>query len=347
MGNWFTNLLSGAAGYYNADEAAKAALELGERGAQEASKIGEDIYGRATFKPFTVSTGLSTATTTPEGGYSLGLSPEQQALQTLLMGRASEGFADIGKDPRQQKLLSRADTAFGQAFADPTQARADVYQQLRAAQQPEEQRQALALEERMLSQGRLGLSSDAYGGATPEMLAQAKAREEAMATAGLRARQQVGQEQQQAYAQGLGLLGQASGMRAQDLAEATGLLGAGYTPQTMALNALGMGTKTAGLADIGRRTGAELFGQLGQSGLEMLMQGAELASGLEAGKRTSLTEAILGRQPTIPELIAANQAGMSVEDISNLGSGNMLESLGFGDAPTPQWIKDIGESLGF
>jgi hypothetical protein len=108
-----------------------------------------------------------------------------------------------------------------------------------------------------------------------------------------------------------------------------------------------MGTKTAGLADIGRRTGAELFGQLGQSGLEMLMQGAELASGLEAGKRTSLTEAILGRQPTIPELIAANQAGMSVEDISNLGSGNMLESLGFGDAPTPQWIKDIGESLGF
>ena len=181
----------------------------------------------------------------------------QDPMQQEILAQARERFAGVGQDPRQQALLSQADTAFGQAFADPTQARADVYEQLRATQRPEEERQALALEERMLAQGRLGMSSNAYGGATPEMLAQAKAREEAMATAGLRARQQVGQEQQQAYAQGLGLLGQASGMRAQDLAEATGLLGAGYIPEQRelaragALFGAGMAQEQADLARAG------------------------------------------------------------------------------------------------
>jgi hypothetical protein len=164
-------------------------------------------------------------------------------------------------------------------MADPTQARADVYQQMRDIQRPEEERQALALEERMLAQGRLGLSSAAYGGASPELLAQEKARQEAMASANLAARQQVAQEQQQEYAKGLGLMGQASGMRGQQLQEAMGLLSSGYTPQQQqlsaaqammglgympqqqALGALGMGADIAKIADIGRRSGAEFYGQ--------------------------------------------------------------------------------------
>jgi hypothetical protein len=184
------------------------------------------------------------------------------------------------------------------------------------------------------------------------------------------------QEQQQAYGQGLGFLGQASGMRAQDLAEASGLLGAGYTPeqrelaragalfgagmtqeqadlaragtlqqasympraqdlamaqgmlgigytpQQQMLEALGLGTKTAGLADVGRRTGAELFGQLGQTGLETLMQGAELAQGLEASKRQSLTEALLGREPTMQEQLLANYLKVPVPQ----NSGGFISS---------------------
>ena len=35
-----------------------------------------------------------------------------------------------------------------------------------------------------------------------------------------------------------------------------------------------------------------------KSGIEALMQGAELAQGLEASKRQTLTEALLGREPT-------------------------------------------------
>ncbi len=430
---FFGNLLGAAAGYYNQDEAAKAALGLGEQSAQELSRLGSEVAGMAEFKPFTVTTGLGTATTTPEGGFALGLSPQQQAMQEAgltgaqqfmtgigqdpmsqllggqayqayqglkpsaltgmgvsgyqavgqdpmqqeILAQARERFAGIGQDPRQQALLAQAEEALGRAAVDPSQAQADIYGQMRAAQRPEEERQRLALEERMLAQGRLGLSSAAYGGASPELLAQETARQEAMARANLAARQQAMQEQQQAYGQGLGLLGQAAGLRAQDLAEATGLLGAGYTPeqrelaragalfgagmtqeqadlarasalqqasympraqdlamaqgmlslgyapQAQALEALRLGTGVAGLADIGRRTGAEFMGRAGQAGIEALMQGAELAAGLESAKRQTLTEALLGREPTIQEQLLAKYLDVPVPE----GSSGLVGSL--------------------
>ena len=284
--SFFENLLGAAAGYYNQDQAAKAALELGERGAQELSRLGTEVAGMTEFRPFTVTTGTGTVTTTPTGGIDVGLSPEQQALQT--------------------QLLSQAQGLFGQVGVDPSMAQADLYEQMRAVQRPEEERQRLALEERMLSQGRLGLRSEAYGGATPELLAQETARQEAMARANLAARQQ------------------AMGEQAQALQAATGLLGAGYTPQQQALSALGMGTQVAQLADIGRRSGAEFMGQAGQAGIEALMQGAELAQGLEASKRQSLTEALLGREPTIQEQLLANYLKVPVPE----GSSGLLGGLG-------------------
>ena len=405
--NWLQfggNLLDLAGGYYTGKAGEEAAMELGQKGFEQAQLLGQDVAGMTQFQPFTVTTGLGTATTTPEGGFTLGLSPQQQAMQRLgltgaqgfmtgigqdpmsqllggaayqayqglgpsaltgmgisayqglgqdpmqraLLAQASEGFANIGQDPRYQSLLSQADTAFSRASADPTQARADVYQQMRDIQRPEEERQALALEERMLAQGRLGLSSAAYGGASPELLAQEKARQEAMASANLAARQQVAQEQQQEYARGLGLMGQASGMRAQELQEATGLLGAGYTPQQMqlaaassmfgagmtqeqadlaragalqsasymprtqdlamatglmglgympqeqALGALGYGLEGAKLADIGRRSGAEFYGQAGLGGIEALMQGMSEASAYDLAMQRGLLDTTTG-----------------------------------------------------
>ncbi len=400
--SFFENLLGAAAGYYNQDEAAKAALGLGEQSAQELSRLGSEVAGMAEFKPFTVTTGLGTATTTPEGGFALGLSPQQQAMQEAgltgaqrfmtgigqdpmsqllggqayqayqglkpsaltgmgvsgyqavgqdpmqqeILAQARERFAGIGQDPRQQALLAQAETALGRAAVDPSQAQADIYRQMRAAQRPEEERQRLALEERMLAQGRLGLRSDAYGGASPELLAQETARQEAMARANLAARQQAMQEQQQAYGQGLGLLGQAAGLRAQDLAEATGLLGAGYTPeqrelaragalfgagmtqeqadlarasalqsasylpqqqdlamaqglmglgytpQQQALATLGYGIDLSKIPAAGQVAGAEFFGQMGQSGLESLLQANQLATQMEIAKGTGMLDAL-------------------------------------------------------
>ena len=280
MSSFFENLLGTAAGYYNQDKASQAALELGERGAQELSRLGTEVAGMTEFKPFTVTTGLGTTTTTPTGGIDVGLTPEQQALQS--------------------QLLRQATGLFGQVGVDPSMAQADLYEQMRAVQRPEEERQRLALEERMLSQGRLGLQSSAYGGSSPELLAQETARQEAMARANLSARQQAMSEQAQA------------------LTAASGLLGAGYTPQSQALEALRMGAEVGKLADIGRRSGAELFAKSGQAGIEALMQGAELAQGLEAAKRQTLTESVFGRQPTVQEQILAGAYDVDLGDVGGM-----------------------------
>jgi hypothetical protein len=281
----FKDLLNAYAGYEIGEKGIESAREIGQRGYEEAMGLAGEAAGMAKFQPFTVTTGLGQTTTTPTGGLDISLSPEQQALQTQLMGQA-QGL-------------------FGQVGVDPSTAQADLYEQMRAVQRPEEERQRLALEERMLSQGRLGLQSAAYGGSSPELLAQETARQEAMARANLAARQQ------------------AMGEQAQALTAATGLLGAGYSPQQQALDALARGTQVAGLADIGRRTGAELFGRLGQSGVEALIQGEDLASRLQQQQMQSLADAIFGTQPTTQEQIL----GQIYDVDTSGGGGGMLDDL--------------------
>ncbi|MBT5122861.1 MAG: hypothetical protein HOM38_09080, partial [Euryarchaeota archaeon] len=194
--------------------------------------------------------------TTPEGSLGVQLSPAQQALQ--------------------EQLLGQAQGLFGQADVDPAAAQMALYEQMRAVQRPEEERQRLALEERMLSQGRLGLSSSAYGGSSPELLAMETARQEAMARANLGARQQAMAEQAQAAS-----LGQ-------------GLLSSGFMPQQQALSLLEAGQIPAGLAQQGRLTGTQLQAQLGGMGLESYMQGANMANLLRQQQLAALSQSVLG-----------------------------------------------------
>ena len=222
-------------------------LELGETYAQESADM-------AQFKPYTVASSLGGSTTdvdpiTGELTVNLTKSPEELALE--------------------KELLSGAGGMFTRAMADPQQAQADLYGQLRAIQQPEEQRQRLALEERMLSQGRLGLSSDAYGGATPEMLAQEQAIQENMLKANLGARTQSMAE--------LGQFG--------DLG--TQLLAGAYTPQTEAIGLLGAGTNVAQLQDLGSREGAQLFNTMMQKTFDPFMALLESEYGLKKDRDKS------------------------------------------------------------
>ena len=302
----FEDFLNAYAGYEIGKEGIESAREIGQQGYTESMTLAEDAASMAGFRPFTVTTGMGRVATTPEGGYTIAMTPQQRDLQNQLMGQA-QGL-------------------FGQVGVDPSTAQAELYEQMRAVQRPEEERQRLALEERMLSQGRMGLQSAAYGGSSPELLAQETARQEAMARANLAARQQ------------------AMGEQAQALTAATGLMGAGYQPQEQALAALGMGIEGAKLADVGRRTGAQLFGQLGQSGVESLLQGEDLASRLKQQQMQSLADVLMGSQPTMEEQLLASSLGI---DMDSLSDGGLLSSLGFGDAPTPQWIKDFGDIFGF
>ena len=450
----WNNLFNLGGNYYLGDENIKRLQALGEETQTGMYALGNTAFDKATFKPYTVTSGLGNVGTTAEGGFDINLSPEQQALQSGLLGSAQGLSENLGGayNPLAgqigQKAYSQAQQQLGQAtsydpslaaqrsaiggifgqqlgqygqptglegltqaglggamsqfgaagqpadiqalrqqygnlasqagqglLSSPEQRQSDIYESIRDTQRPEEQRQNLALEERLLGQGRLGISTDAYGG-TPEQLAMAKAQAEAGNTAALMSRQQAMSEQQQALANAqsltgltsglaglgsdletagisrgsslanVGLAGQQAGqqmsqqqlsnlmslqgadqnaalqqqalqsgsfnlgsglfglgnqasqlpaqLQGQDLTNVVNMMNAGYTPQQQALAMLQGSAVPAGFADVGRRTGTNLFSQLQQSGLESRMQYEDMANQSRLQQQKALLSGLTG-----------------------------------------------------
>jgi len=223
------------------------------------------------FEPYTVTSGkLGTAYADERGGTKLVLNTEQQALEDLLLGGASRYYTDaIG-------------TEGGMASRE-----ADIYNRMRAAQMPEEERQRMDLEERLFNQGRSGVSTNMYGG-TPEQFAMAKAQAEAQNQAMLAAMGQAQQEQMQQATLG--------GMFQQE----------GYAPLAQLQTALSAGSANASMADVARRQHAEneLEAQLAniqadlgsRTGLADLYSGMfSSATGVLGSAGSSLLDFILGK----------------------------------------------------
>lgn len=178
----------------------------------------------------------------------------------------------IGKNAltRGQQLLANIPGGTGDREAA-------VYNRIRATQLPEEERQRLALEERLANQGRLGVQTAMFGG-TPEQLALAKAQEEAQNQASLMAIQQAQQERMQQAALAEQVLGLGSGLFSgqlglQQAQQGMGLsgLGAAYLPQAQALDMFQQGLAASELAQRGQLAGASMFGEAKMSGLEALL----------------------------------------------------------------------------
>ncbi len=228
-------LLPGVVGGLLTGEAYGRLSDIGRQARTGAEELAATQLEQTQFRPFTVTTatgaGMGTRVT-PEGGIetTMGLSPEEVALQQQLMGGAG-GFFGQAVQPREDREQA-------------------IFERMRRAQRPEEERQRLALEERLAAQGRLGVSSAAYGGATPEMLAMATAQEEARNRAMLGAMQQAQAEQMQQAT-----LGQA-------------FLGAGYVPQQQLMAATQPAQQLAALQQQAQLQGAGLFGEATMSGLE-------------------------------------------------------------------------------
>lgn len=189
-----------------------------------------------TFQPFTVTSSTGGITAGPSGT-TYTLSPEQLAMQERLFGGAGEFY--------------------GQAMTPTAQRETDIFNRMMAAQAPEQQRQRLALEERMLAQGRSGVQTAQYGGA-PEQLAFEKAIAESQNTAMLQAMQQAQAEQMQQAALGGQFLQQS------------------YAPQAALLSAFSPALNVASMADVARR-------QQGEFGLEAALANLQGAIGQQTG----------------------------------------------------------------
>ena len=278
---WFTNILEGIGGEGKAANTA-AALGLGTAGlgfAMDAygdiGDIGREAYeglsgeeglaqelrGMMEFQPYTVTSatggqfGMAQDPATGQMSYQLAASPEEQALQ--------------------QQQLQRASMFFGQAAAPIDQREQDVYNRMRAAMSPEEERQRLALEQRMAAQGRTGVRTAQFGG-TSEQLTLAKAQEEARNSAMLNAMQFAGQEQQQQSQLG------------------AGMLAAGYVPQAQLLNALQPGMSASERQRQAMSEQAKSYGQTYTTGLEALLQSGLGQANLAGGFGSSIASSALG-----------------------------------------------------
>ena len=213
------------------------------------------------------------------------LSPEEQALQRQLLGGAG-GF-------------------FGQAMQPTVGREQTVFERIRAVQRPEEERQRLALEERLAAQGRLGTSSAAFGGATPELMAQQTAIGEARNRAMLSAMQQAQAEQAQQAALG----GQ--------------FLGAGYLPQQQLIAALQPGLIQQELAQQAQQFGTGLFGETALSGIEAQLLAEQARANLLGGVGTNLITGLMNQQ----RAAAAQPSGGGASGLGGL-FGDIVEDLG-------------------
>lgn len=204
-------------------------------------------------------------------GQPVGTGQAIQPTQTMPMPQPTTGGLEVGmtlspqEQAMQQQLFGGAGDFFGQAQM-PTAAREQaIFERMRAAQRPEEERQRLALEERLAAQGRLGTRSAAYGGATPEQLAMATAQEEARTRSMLGAMQQAQAEQMQQAG-----LGQQ-------------FLGASYLPQAQLLAAAQPAQRMAELQQQAQLYGTGLFGETAMSGLESRLLAEQARANLLGG----------------------------------------------------------------
>ena len=257
-------LLTGAAGGLLTKEAYDKLAEIGTKGYEELAGEGglaEQLSGMLEFQPYTVTSatggqfGMTQDPATGQMQYQLQTSPEEQELQ------------------RQQ--MERAGMFFEQAAMPTADREQQVYERMRAAMSPEEERQRLALEQRLAAQGRLGTRTSMFGG-TPEQLALAQAQEEAKNQAILNAMQFAGQEQQRQAQLG------------------SGMLAAGYVPQAQLLNALQPGMTAAERARQSLAQQAGTYGETYASGLEALLTAAQAQANLAGGLGSSIAKTSLG-----------------------------------------------------
>ena len=242
--------------------------ETGERAYQEFSGytdkggtyvpgLADKLSGMLEFQPYTVTSatggqfGMSQDPVTGQMSYNLATSPEEQAFQ--------------------QQAMKDAEMYFGQARTPIAQREQQVYDRMLTAMSPEQERQRLAMEQRLASQGRLGTQTNMYG-TTPDQFMFEKAQMEAQNQALLNAMQFAGQEQQRQSQLG------------------TGMLAAGYVPQAQLLNALQPGMTTAERQRQALSQQAGAYGETYASGLQALLQSGLGQADLAGTLGTSIAE---------------------------------------------------------
>ena len=349
---FLTEALKAGGAIYGLDKNIENVQNIGEESLASARQYGAGFQEDTAFKPFTVTSGLGSSAVNAQGGVTTTLGQEQANIQNLLQSQGqqflgagslqdfyNQGVSQYGLGStaeRSGSLLGGLDQSLSGLGLGSSKQREqdlmsilqggrgagreqDIFNQLQAVQQPSQERDRLALEQRLFNQGRGGVQTSMYGG-TPEQFALAKAQEEARLGASVQARQLANQEQQvasqqalQAIQQGqaetsmfgaLGLQGneqalqqlqaeslarQAAGQQAlaaqgQQYGIGQSLLEQSYQPYEQLTQQLEPGVNLANIAGLGQRQGAELAAALSEAGLQARTEQQGIGADLKAGQ---------------------------------------------------------------
>jgi len=280
--------------------------------------LAQQAVGMSQFKPFTVASTMggsfgATPQFDDEGnftgvGTSMDLSEQEKAFQQSMLTRAQTQLA--GTPYGQQRGRTAAEQAFKLGggmmtdlrYTDMAQREQDIYGRIRAAQSPEEQRQAQAMEERLAAQGRLGVQTAQFGG-TPEQLAFGKAQAEARNSAMLQAMGQAQAEQSQLAQQAQMFTGMGSQLSQADLQQlaaqqnlGVGSMGAAYMPQTQMMQLQQAMMPYQQMQQQGQLFGAGQYGETMMSGLEARLVAEQAQANLLGSLGTGVLGGLFGAQ---------------------------------------------------
>jgi hypothetical protein len=286
---------------------------FGQQGLENVGRTAASMVGN--FTPYGVTNQL----------FGTRVNPETGAVETTLTNVGEElynPFARVAAQSAQAAEMTNVD-----------QLAKDYYAKVAALSAPEIERQRLATEDRLRAQGRLGVSGSAFGGSSPELLAQ----EQAIA------RQQLERELQSRQA-ALGERGTLIGQGNAAYAPISNLLGLQAQQQQLS-GQLGQ------MAQQGRIAAAQLYAQpaaqgytsalnVGAQGLGQMAQTERtgIASNL-AAQQAALDASAIGRSNIANNLLGANGANVGnitnaissgVNFFTNPNAAGNLNTLGFG-----------------
>ena len=212
--NVLGNLISSGANLAMVNDAAQKLREQGKLTQTEYANLATNIGGKydalgkqasdmiGNFTPYGVTNSL----------FGTSYDPKTGAVNTALTEDARQMY-----NPFAQAAMQSAQAA---NMTNVDQLSRDYYNKLSALSAPETERQRLATEARLRAQGRLGVSGSAYGGSSPELLAQEQAIAQQQLQRELQSRQAALGERGTLINQGVSALSPLERLTQQQLAQA-------------------------------------------------------------------------------------------------------------------------------
>ena len=407
LGGLATGGLAGAAAGVGVNDAIGRLQDIGQAGLTDYGNLAKTVTDNISFTPYALTSSLGTTQQTAPGVITQSLTPQQQSnvdaaqqQQGLLYGAAvpdTSGIAQgafgqsqaqlAGVGTGQQDLASlragygtAAQGMTGMLGGSTTDMANQLFQQQQGMRNPEQQRQQQALESRLLSQGRLGTTTAAYGG-TPEQLAMAKAIQEQQsadafnsmtqaeqmaasqqnralglgnATSSMAQAQQALRQGDIANAQGLFNIGSAAAqlpqqMQGQNIAQAGQLQAQALAPAAQQADQLTASANLAAKQADTAATAGRLFGDVAGAGLQERLTAESAASATRVKQFDSILKSYADQGGATGE--SANTIQRAIDSGVTKVGGMLYSAAGkllgpaldvIGKAATDMWASMMG-----